>query len=170
MGSEMCIRDRNCKRYQQEFEYMLVFSKGIPITFNCLKEKKLYMDKRKRPQRKDVGKHKYQKEVSLLKSRGNIWKYNVGGGHVTKDKIAYEHPAIFPEKLAYDHIISWSNEGDLVLDPFLGSGTTAKMAIIAKRKWIGIEISEEYCKIAKARIANEQNQTKLEMECLQKQN
>ena len=70
----------------------------------------------------------------------------------TTDKIAYKHPAIFPEQLAYDHIISWSNEGDVVLDPFMGSGTTAKMARIAKRDYIGFEISKEYCDIANERL------------------
>lgn len=70
-----------------------------------------------------------------------------------KRGIETEHPAIFPEQLANDHIISWSNEGDLVYDPFMGSGTTAKMAIINKRNWIGSEISEEYCKIIERRLA-----------------
>lgn len=68
----------------------------------------------------------------------------------TKDKI--DHPAIFPEALAKDHILSWSNEGDLVYDPFMGSGTTAKMAILLKRSWLGSEISAEYCEIAERRI------------------
>ena len=70
----------------------------------------------------------------------------------TADKIAYQHSAIFPEQLANDHIISWSNENDLVYDPFMGSGTTAKMAILNKRNWIGSEISKEYCEIAEKRI------------------
>ena len=70
----------------------------------------------------------------------------------SKDKVAFKHPAIFPEQLANDHIISWSNEGDLVYDPFMGSGTTAKMALVNKRNWIGSEISEEYCKIIERRI------------------
>ena len=69
-------------------------------------------------------------------------------------KIAFNHPAIFPEKLAEDHIISWSNEGDIVLDPFLGSGTTAKMALLNGRNYIGIDISEEYCEIAKKRVSD----------------
>jgi len=155
---------QNCKRYQQEFEYMFVFTKSTINTFNCLKEKKLYMDKRKPKQRKDSGKKKYQEKVSTLKSRGNVWKYDVGGRHVTKDKIAYEHPAIFPEKLAYDHIVSWSNEGDIVFDPFMGSGTTAKMAERSNRRWIGCEISKEYCEIAKERIDNEREQLRLEFE------
>ena len=71
----------------------------------------------------------------------------------TKDKIAYNHPAIFPEKLAEDHIISWSNPGDIILDPFIGSGTTAKMAALNGRKYIGIDISEEYCELARKRVA-----------------
>ena len=61
--------------------------------------------------------------------RSNIWRYNNGKGFSTKDSIAYKHPAIFPEKLVDDHILSWSNPGDIVLDPFGGSGTTAKEAI-----------------------------------------
>ena len=71
----------------------------------------------------------------------------------TKDKIAFDHPAIFPEQLANDHIISWSNENDLVYDPFIGSGTTAKMAKLNNRNFIGSEISEKYVEIAEKRIA-----------------
>ena len=70
----------------------------------------------------------------------------------TKSKDAGNHPAVFPEQLANDHIATWSNENDIVYDPFMGSGTTAKMAIINKRNWIGSEISEEYCRIAEKRI------------------
>jgi site-specific DNA-methyltransferase (adenine-specific) len=65
------------------------------------------------------------------------------------------HPAQFPERLANDHIISWSNEGDLVFDPFVGSGTTLKMAKLNNRKSIGVDISEEYCQIAKERCSQE---------------
>ena len=78
--------------------------------------------------------------------------YSVGGGISTKDKIAYNHTAIFPEKLAADQINTWSNEGDLIYDPFMGSGTTAKMAILNNRNYIGSEISKEYCEIAEQRI------------------
>ena len=70
----------------------------------------------------------------------------------TKDKIAFKHPAIFPEQLANDHILSWSNENDIVYDCFAGSGTTAKMSIINKRNWIASEMSEEYCSIIKERL------------------
>jgi site-specific DNA-methyltransferase (adenine-specific) len=84
------------------------------------------------------------------KYRGNIWGYYTGKNKGSKDDI-WAHPATFPEALANDHIISWSNENDLVYDPFMGSGTTAKMAILNKRNWIGSEISEEYCKIIERR-------------------
>ena len=62
------------------------------------------------------------------------------------------HPAPFPEQLAHDHILSWSSEGDIVFDPFMGGGTTAKMAIANNRKYIGAEISQEYVDIANERI------------------
>ena len=86
------------------------------------------------------------KPVPPFSLRNNIWKYSVG----FNDKTG--HPAVFPEKLANDHILSWSNEGDIVLDPFMGSGTTAKAAILNKRNYIGFEISKEYCDIANERI------------------
>ena len=68
------------------------------------------------------------------------------------DTAAFNHPAIFPEKLANDHIISWSNKGDLIYDPFMGSGTVAKIAKLNNRNYIGSEISKEYCKIIEQRI------------------
>ena len=92
------------------------------------------------------------KPVPDFSPRNNIWRYVNGGGFASKDKIAYKHPAIFPEELVADHIKSWSNEGDLVYDPFMGSGTTAKMSIILKRNWIGSEISKEYLDICNERI------------------
>lgn len=81
----------------------------------------------------------------MTKTIGNIWRYSVGGK-------SNNHPASFPEKLAHDHIISWSNEGDTVLDPMCGSGTTLKMAKKNNRKYIGIEISGEYIEIANTRL------------------
>ena len=155
---------QNCKRYQQEFEYMFIFSKGDIKTFNGLRDRKKYIDKRKPSQRindETNNRSGIQKELKIDKPRGNVWSYAIGGGHVTIDKIAYQHPAIFPEKLAADHIYSWSNEGDIVLDPFAGSGTTLKMAIEYKRNYIGFEISEEYCELASKRIENHKLQLKL---------
>lgn len=142
-------------RYEQHFEYMFVFSKGKPKTFNPIKEKKNWMDNRtvktfgrEKDGTKDYGKCGQMTE----KVKGNVWKYNTGGGHTSGDDIAHKHPAIFPEQLPADHIYSWSNEGDLVYDPFGGSGTTAKMAHLQNRKWIISEISGEYCELARKRI------------------
>ena len=84
--------------------------------------------------------------VNETKPLPNIWWLDVGKNDKT------DHNAPFPEQLADDHIISWSNEGDLVYDPFMGSGTTAKTAILNNRNWIGSEISKEYCEIAEKRI------------------
>ena len=87
-------------------------------------------------------------------ARTNVWEYSTGNGKSSTDPAAYQHPAIFPEKLAEDHIRSWSNPGDMILDPFMGSGTTGKLATLLGRKFIGIEISDNYFKIAEARIAS----------------
>jgi site-specific DNA-methyltransferase (adenine-specific) len=82
----------------------------------------------------------------------NVWLEDTGYMRTTKDKYAFKHPAMFPESLCEKHIQTWSNECDLIYDPFMGSGTTAKMAILNNRKYIGSEISEEYCKIIETRI------------------
>jgi site-specific DNA-methyltransferase (adenine-specific) len=148
----------NNKTYWQTFEYMFIFSKGIPNTINLIK------DRRNLDQRKgDVGTKRLKngklKKVSrdgygLYGRRTNIWKYGVGKGQSSSDDIAFKHPAIFPEKLAYDHIYSWSNKGDLIYDPFLGSGTTIVMAEKLNRNWIGSEVTSEYSKIAIQRLKN----------------
>jgi site-specific DNA-methyltransferase (adenine-specific) len=87
-----------------------------------------------------------------MKVINNIWSYTVGLNNSTKDKIAFKHPAVFPEKLAEDHILSWTNEEDLVFDPFTGSGTTLKMAMLNNRKFLGFEVSDEYIEIAQERL------------------
>ena len=86
------------------------------------------------------------------KTKTNIWEYAVGLGGTTNDKIAFNHPAVFPENLAKDHILSWSNEGDLVFDPMCGSGTTCKMAWLNYRKYLGCDISQDYVNIAQERL------------------
>ena len=146
------------KRYYPCFEYMFVFSKGQPKTFNPIKEIASEAGKRNSLKQRNVdGTFKkaygYGKEVKKYRPRYNIWFYNVGGGQAATDKIAHNHPAIFPEKLAEDHIVSWSNPGDIILDPFVGSGTTAKMAALNDRHYIGIDISEEYCELARKRVS-----------------
>ena len=152
--------DPKCFRYYNSFEFMFVFSKGKPKTCNYIKEKtknygKLFgsapMKNPDGTNRTDRTEKLKNTTVNEYKIKRNIWTYPIGSG-VSSDKIAHQHPAIFPEKLANDHIISWSNEGDLVYDPFMGSGTTAKMALVNKRNWLGSEISEEYCKIIERRI------------------
>ena len=85
--------------------------------------------------------------------RSNIWTYAGGYGRTTNDHFAFKHPAVFPEKLVEDHILTWSEPCDLVLDPFLGSGTTAKMALLNGRHYLGYEIDSEYYGIALRRIA-----------------
>lgn len=142
-------------RYHQTFEYMFVFSKGKPNTFNSIKDRKnKYTGTRGASGRKKNGER--NKGTSTVRSewgqRFNVWHYPIGGGHSATDKVAYEHPAIFPEKLAEDHIKTWSNEGDLIYDPFMGSGTTAKMSILNNRNWVGSEISKEYIDITKRRL------------------
>jgi site-specific DNA-methyltransferase (adenine-specific) len=146
---------KNC--YHQVFEYMFILSKGKPKSLNFIKDRKnLYVGERGASGRKKDGTRNKGKSVvrDEYGKRFNIWNYSIGGGHCTKDKIAHKHPAIFPEQLAYDHIISWSNENDVVMDIFMGSGTTAKMCKIANRNYIGFEISQEYCDIAEERLKN----------------
>jgi site-specific DNA-methyltransferase (adenine-specific) len=147
-------------RYFQNFEYMFILSKNIPKTINLLKD-------RKNNNKKAGGDNTRQKDGSIKKGkktgmllnefgiRENIWEYQ----QHTIDKI--NHPAMFPEKLVSDHIHSWSDEGDLIYDPFMGSGTTAKMAHIYKRNWIGSEISEDYVNIANKRLKAYLNQQTL---------
>ena len=152
------------KRYRQDFEYMFVLSKDVPKTFNPLLHKRRYIDNRKyKVVNKDPdGKKKYSKINSKEYTKdGNIFTYACGGGLGQTDKVAYQHPATYPEKLAEDQIISWSNKGDLILDPFMGSGTTAKMALKNERNFIGFEISQEYVDLANQRIMPWKEQTRL---------
>ena len=148
-------------RYYPSFEYMFIFVKGKINTFNSINDRKNKWRKRwgkTRTRKKSDGSYgkKYESKIAPeFGMRINIWKYTQGGGYGSDDKIAYKHPAIFPEKLAYDHIRSWSNENDIVLDPFMGSGTTGKMSVQLKRKFIGIEKVDEYFEIAKKRIEDE---------------
>lgn len=157
----------NC-RYYQTFEYMFVLSKGKPSTINFLNDRK-----NKYTERWGSGRVVREKDGTLsgrgeyngmeLGRRFNIWRYNTGFGYTTQDELSFEHPAIFPEKLAADHIYSWSNEGDLVYDPFSGSGTTLKMAHLQKRNWIGSEISKEYTELAEKRMSPYLAQTMLHL-------
>jgi site-specific DNA-methyltransferase (adenine-specific) len=149
--SKPVVMPTQSTRYQQGFEFMFIFTKGKVKTFNPIKIKS-----------KSKG-----KKVKKLRARKDGWEYNEEGYFIVSDnkmidnvwsvvnvKNKTKHKAVFPEKLANDHIISWSNEGDLVYDPFMGSGTTAKMAKRNNRNYIGSEISSEYCKIIDERLIN----------------
>lgn len=141
--------------YTNCYELMIVLSKKGPSVFNPL----MVTTKRKGfemvpfNKKADGINKKVLGKLNETKVKTNIWQYAVGFGGTTKDKIAFSHPAIFPEKLAQDHILSWTNEGDIVLDPMCGSGTTCKMAMVNNRRFIGIDISEEYCDIARQRLS-----------------
>ena len=146
-------------RYYQIFEYMFIFSKNKPQTHNLIKDRENIWANGKKHIKgnyitKDGIKHRHNSE-NLLQPVGiryNIWRISTGKNKSTSDNLGKNHPAIFPEELVRDHIISWSNPGDIVLDPFMGSGTTAKMAIETGRKYIGFEISKEYVDLANKRI------------------
>jgi site-specific DNA-methyltransferase (adenine-specific) len=148
-------------RYQQMFEYMFVFSKGKPETTNIgLRDRSNKCNDKRTYRKKKFSRNKdgeFTENDYFIKERVpdfNIWDFYVGGGNSTNDKVAFEHPAIFPEELVRRHIESWSNEGDIVYDPFMGSGTTSKMCILTNRKYIGSEINEEYCIIEEKRLTS----------------
>ncbi len=138
-------------RYGPVFEYMFVFSKGFLGTFNPIKDRKNKHEGKvlTGTVRQADGSMKpisptSRKAVPKFGQRFNVWDIP------QQQKV--NHPAPFPEALVRDHILSWSNEGDLVYDPFMGSGTTAKMALETGRSYVGSEISKEYCDLAKERI------------------
>lgn len=141
-------------RYYAVFEYMFIFSKGKPKAMNFICDHKTVNGGRIQQKDKVINKGKNVKSQGTFvrnefSRRPNIWKIHVG-----RNKTG--HPAVFPEQLANDHILSWSNPGDIVLDPFMGSGTTAKMAILNDRRYIGFEMSAEYCAIAEERLSGVQ--------------
>lgn len=141
-------------RYYPAFEYMFVLSKGKPKAANLIADKlnKHYGEKITGTERQKDGtlrvhssvKNNIGRKIKQYGVRTNVWLCSVGKWKVTKDVMAYNHPAIFPESLAQDHILTWSNERDIVLDPMCGSGTTCKMARLNKRNYIGIDISADY--------------------------
>ncbi len=145
------------KRYSQVFEYMFVFSKGIPKTANLIKDKPnkwagthTFGTPTNRQKDGSLRKEKNRRDVGEFGYRDNVWKID----NSNSDSFSKKHPAVFPEQLANDHIITWSNEGDLIYDPFCGSGTTLKMAKINKRNYIGSDSVNEYCELSQQRVNN----------------
>ena len=150
---------RNGNRYSQIFEYMFILSKSKkPKTANLLCDKPnrwagyTHFGKGSIRQKDGTLKERQIKPIPEYSPRNNIWKYNTGKNYSTKDAVAFEHPAIFPEGLAKDHILTWSKENDLVLDPFMGSGTTAVACMETNRKYIGFEIDPTYYDVCQRRI------------------
>lgn len=138
--------------YWQGYEFMFVLSKGTPTTINLIADQRNSRAgetcTKGRIAANGNDKDLRRRVVPTTSVRTNVWRYQVGNNG--DDKVP--HPAKFPERLAADHIASWSNPGCVVLDPFMGSGTTGKMAILAGRRFIGIEISDQYLDIAQRRI------------------
>lgn len=147
-------------RYSQVFEYMFVFSKGKPKTVNLIKDKpnkwagfSNFGEPSKRTKEGELKKtDKFV--VADYGARYNVWYITTGKNYSTKDNFAFEHPAIFPETLAEDHILTWTNEGDVVLDPMVGSGTTLKMSKLNNRNYFGIDINQEYVDLSNRRVEN----------------
>ena len=147
--AQSCFGSTKC--YLQAFEFMFVFSKGSPKTINFIRDR----DNVRGGETESTVSRGFDKDgksgervyktAEKKGKRKNIWKYGVGGGSTG-------HPAVFPEKLAKDHVTSWSNQGDVVLDPFMGSGTTEIACANTGRKFIGIELDEKYFEIASSRI------------------
>lgn len=142
------------KRYESAFEYMFVLSKGMPKAANIIKDKpnktsgtKLHGTVRNRDGTMQPRKNK-NKATAEYGRRHNVWSIYPERNNRTS------HPAVYPVQLAQDHIISWSNEGDTVLDCFMGSGTTGVAAANTKREFIGIELDSKYYEIAEQRINN----------------
>lgn len=156
---ERCGAFPESNRYHPDFEYMFILSNGKPTTANIIKDRKTSnagVVCRSRMERQPDGVNRRPNRVFVnaeYAARYNIWQIPSSAQEAGADTIIHGHPATFSQSLARDHILSWSNDGDIVLDPFSGSGTTAKMARECGRRYIGIEIHEEYCEIAHKRLA-----------------
>jgi DNA modification methylase len=146
-------------RYHQAFEYMFVFSKGKPKTFNPIKDrpnktagKKRNHNERKRSADGWVKWYYNEKKYTTTEHgmRSNIWEYPIG--QQAPDPLWKKHPAVFPLALAMDHVKTWSKPGELVLDPFVGSGQTVIAADELGRQWLGMDLSQEYCDLARERV------------------
>jgi adenine specific DNA methylase Mod len=137
-------------RYTDVFEYMLILSKGKPKTFNPIMVPCKCADQKYHSTTKNIGGEngRTYKEFNINKEKikENVWDFAIA-----QNKTG--HPAVFPQNLIEEHIKSWSNEGDLVLDPFMGSGTTAKMAMLNNRNYIGFELNNDYYEKSLERVA-----------------
>jgi len=154
---KLCYMPLTHNRYENVFEYMFVFSKFKPKTFNPIlkpniESGKVILSNHRHDGNNLKSAHRTGCAIKEYGFKINVWPYKTGWNHSYTDRMAKGHPAVFPEKLAQDHIISWSNEGDTVLDCFMGSGTTGIASVLTNRNFIGIEKEESYFKIAEKRI------------------
>lgn len=147
------------KRYRPTFEFMFIFTKGVPATWHPTMRRNATAGqwKKKGHSGKDGWQTSTAKQTPEESVLENVWYIPVGGG-VAVDNV--KHPAMFPEELSRRHIVTWSNEGDTVLDFFMGSGTTAKMAALNNRRFIGCDISAEYVAIARERVRKAQTEAR----------
>ncbi len=150
--NDCCHWHPNSMRYRDDWEYMFVLSKGRARIFNGIRDKIIV----KTAPRRVKSAHEADSEYRLYVPKGettirsNVWRVNAGSAQMDGGN---GHPAVMPIRLAKDHIATWSNPGDVVLDPFAGSGTTCKAAKELERRWTGIEVNPDYCAIAEARVS-----------------
>lgn len=152
-------------RFRVDHEYMPIFLKGEkPQYFNKenLKVPSIHGGKvmTGSGSRRTDGKTnaRVTRPINTMKCRGTIWNYLMAGD---KDPIKRQHPAPFPDQIPLDFIECFCPPGGVVLDPFMGSGSTAVAAKKLNRKYIGFDTSEEYIKIAHARLRNTETQLKV---------
>ena len=147
-------------RYTQIFEYCFILSKGKPKTINLIQDKKNawagYTSFGNAKTRKQDGTmHDPGKKSKVIREYGvrtNIWKIKNSGGFGQSSKASYKHPATMPEELARGHVLTWSDKNDLILDPFMGAGTTAQVCLEENRNFIGFEIDETYHQMCVDRV------------------
>ena len=153
-------------RYTQIFEYCFILSKGKPKTINLIQDKKnawagYTSFGNAKTRKKDGTMHDPNRKSNVIREYGvrtNIWKIKNSGGFGQSSKASYKHPATMPEELARGHIKTWSDKGDLILDPFMGSGTTAAVAKSLKRDYLGCELHDDYDALIHKRV-NEVSET-----------
>ncbi len=151
-------------RYVSLFHYCFVLTKGRPNTVNLLRDKpnkcagKMKRTWHRRSPDGSMRRGLLPQPIALYGRRSNVWDYATGFNTTTKDREAFAHKALMPEKLARDLIVSFSRPYDVVLDPFAGAGTTAKMAMLTGRRWLGFEIEPEYVALACERLRKAERQ------------
>lgn len=152
------------RRYVNQYQYALILSKGRPRSVELLRDRpnstagERSKGKIRTPDGALLRRTYPGRVVADFGLRSNVWSYDIGWAKSTRDSYAFEHPAVMPEKMAEDHILSWSKPGDIVFDPFCGSGTTSKMALLNHRRFLGFEVHEPYYELALRRMEDAQEE------------